>query len=195
MVSRCLYGSARTMTATEFRARCYQLMDEVAATGREVVITKRGGRWRSRGRFGRCGDRCSGGTGTLSRFTETSPRRLTWSGTPRPARTGLSHFDSDWSTGLNQLLASDQLVAAAASERLEVSTDRQTVMGEWTISATDFRARCYRLMEEVAEAGRGMVIWNRGSPWRGWRPIGGSRDACQARTEGGLRPWGLHCAN
>ena len=30
------------MTATEFRARCYQLMDEVAGAGREVVITKRG---------------------------------------------------------------------------------------------------------------------------------------------------------
>ena len=30
------------MTATEFRARCYRLMDEVAETGRELVITKRG---------------------------------------------------------------------------------------------------------------------------------------------------------
>ncbi|MCY3747939.1 MAG: type II toxin-antitoxin system Phd/YefM family antitoxin [Chloroflexi bacterium] len=32
----------RTMAATEFRARCYRLMDEVAETGREIVITKRG---------------------------------------------------------------------------------------------------------------------------------------------------------
>jgi len=32
----------RTMSATEFRVRCYRLMDEVAETGREVVITKRG---------------------------------------------------------------------------------------------------------------------------------------------------------
>lgn len=32
----------RTMSATEFRAGCYRLMDEVAETGREVVITKRG---------------------------------------------------------------------------------------------------------------------------------------------------------
>ena len=30
------------MSATEFRAKCYRLMDEVAATGREIVITKRG---------------------------------------------------------------------------------------------------------------------------------------------------------
>lgn len=32
----------RTVSATEFRARCYRLMDEVAETGREIVITKRG---------------------------------------------------------------------------------------------------------------------------------------------------------
>ena len=30
------------MTATEFRAKCLGLMDEVAETGREIVITKRG---------------------------------------------------------------------------------------------------------------------------------------------------------
>ena len=30
------------MPAGEFKARCLQLMDEVAETGREVVITKRG---------------------------------------------------------------------------------------------------------------------------------------------------------
>ncbi len=30
------------MTATEFRARCYRLMDDVAESGREIVITKRG---------------------------------------------------------------------------------------------------------------------------------------------------------
>ena len=30
------------MSATEFKARCYRLMDEVGETGREIVITKRG---------------------------------------------------------------------------------------------------------------------------------------------------------
>ena len=30
------------MSATEFRAKCLGLMDEVAATGRVIVITKRG---------------------------------------------------------------------------------------------------------------------------------------------------------
>ena len=30
------------MTATEFRAKCLGLIDEVAETGREIVITKRG---------------------------------------------------------------------------------------------------------------------------------------------------------
>ena len=30
------------MSATEFRAKCYRLLDEVAETGRELVIMKRG---------------------------------------------------------------------------------------------------------------------------------------------------------
>ena len=30
------------MSASEFRAKCLGLMDEVAETGREIVITKRG---------------------------------------------------------------------------------------------------------------------------------------------------------
>lgn len=32
----------RTMTATEFRARCLKLIDEVAESGEDIVITKRG---------------------------------------------------------------------------------------------------------------------------------------------------------
>ncbi|MDE0161446.1 MAG: type II toxin-antitoxin system prevent-host-death family antitoxin [Acidimicrobiaceae bacterium] len=31
-----------TIKASEFKARCLQLMDEVAETGREIVITKHG---------------------------------------------------------------------------------------------------------------------------------------------------------
>ena len=33
---------ARTITASEFKARCLKLMDEVTETGDEVVITKKG---------------------------------------------------------------------------------------------------------------------------------------------------------
>ncbi len=33
---------ARTVGATEFKARCLELMDRVAATGNPVVVTKRG---------------------------------------------------------------------------------------------------------------------------------------------------------
>ena len=33
---------ARTVTASEFKARCLQLMDEVNDSGEEIVITKRG---------------------------------------------------------------------------------------------------------------------------------------------------------
>ena len=32
----------RTITASEFKARCLKLMDEVAETGNEIVITKYG---------------------------------------------------------------------------------------------------------------------------------------------------------
>ena len=35
-------GNTRTITASEFRAKCLQLLDEVAATREEIVITKRG---------------------------------------------------------------------------------------------------------------------------------------------------------
>jgi prevent-host-death family protein len=33
---------ARTMSAGEFKARCLQVMEQVAATGEPVVVTKRG---------------------------------------------------------------------------------------------------------------------------------------------------------
>ncbi len=32
----------KTMKASEFKAKCLQVMDEVAATGEEVLVTKRG---------------------------------------------------------------------------------------------------------------------------------------------------------
>ena len=35
-------GSARTIKASEFKARCLALMDEIAESGEEIVITKRG---------------------------------------------------------------------------------------------------------------------------------------------------------
>ena len=35
-------GGARVMKASEFKAKCLKLMDEVAASGEEIVITKRG---------------------------------------------------------------------------------------------------------------------------------------------------------
>ena len=35
-------GETRTIKASEFKAKCLALMDEVAASGEEIVITKRG---------------------------------------------------------------------------------------------------------------------------------------------------------
>ena len=36
------HAGNRTIKASEFKARCLQLMDEVAQSGEEIVITKRG---------------------------------------------------------------------------------------------------------------------------------------------------------
>ena len=35
-------AGSRTIKATEFKAHCLRLMEEVARTGEEIVITKRG---------------------------------------------------------------------------------------------------------------------------------------------------------
>ena len=35
-------AAARTIKASEFKAKCLKLMDEVAETGEEIVITKNG---------------------------------------------------------------------------------------------------------------------------------------------------------
>ncbi|WP_419948425.1 type II toxin-antitoxin system Phd/YefM family antitoxin [Candidatus Palauibacter sp.] len=35
-------GTPRTIKASEFKAKCLKLMDEVAETGEEIVITKHG---------------------------------------------------------------------------------------------------------------------------------------------------------
>ena len=53
----------------------------------------------------------------------------------------------------------------------DVATEGQTVTGEWTMTATEFRARCYRLLDEVAETGREIVITKRGRPVARLRPI------------------------
>jgi prevent-host-death family protein len=34
--------STRTVSASQFKARCLAMLDEVAATGEEIVVTKRG---------------------------------------------------------------------------------------------------------------------------------------------------------
>ena len=45
-----------------------------------------------------------------------------------------------------------------------MSTDGQRAAGEWTMSATEFRAKCLALIDEVAETGREIVITKRGKP-------------------------------
>ena len=45
-----------------------------------------------------------------------------------------------------------------------MSTEVQSEIGEWTMSATEFRAKCLGLIDEVAETGREIVITKRGKP-------------------------------
>ena len=52
-----------------------------------------------------------------------------------------------------------------------MSKDGQTIASERMMAATEFRARCYRLMDEVAETGREIVITKRGKPVAQLRPI------------------------
>ena len=59
-----------------------------------------------------------------------------------------------------------------------MSTEVQSEVGEWTMSATEFRARCYGLIDEVAETGREIVITKR------WRPV-----ARLAPIRPALGPW------
>ncbi len=45
-----------------------------------------------------------------------------------------------------------------------MSTEVQSEIGEWTMSATELRAKCLGLIDEVAETGREIVITKRGKP-------------------------------
>ena len=62
------------------------------------------------------------------------------------------------------MITGNRIVVAAAPKGLAVSTDGQAVTGEWTVSATEFRAKCLGLIDEVAETGREIVITKRGRP-------------------------------
>ncbi len=42
MAENATGNGPRTMTASEFKAKCLALMDEIAESGEEIVITKRG---------------------------------------------------------------------------------------------------------------------------------------------------------
>ena len=41
-IEKATGGGTRTMKASEFKAKCLALMDEIAESGEEIVITKRG---------------------------------------------------------------------------------------------------------------------------------------------------------
>ncbi len=41
-MSKDRIGGVRTIKASEFKAKCLKLMDEVAASGKEIIVTKNG---------------------------------------------------------------------------------------------------------------------------------------------------------
>jgi len=51
-----------------------------------------------------------------------------------------------------------------AAREFDVATEVQSDVGEWTMSATEFRSQCLGLIDEVAETGREIVITKRGKP-------------------------------
>ena len=89
----------------------------------------------------------------------------------------MSHLCSAGSKGRTRLITGNRIVVAAAPKGLAVSTDGQAVTGEWTMSATEFRAKCLGLIDEVAETGREIVITKRGRPVARLVPVRRARGA------------------
>ena len=77
----------RTIKASEFKAKCLKLMDEVAESGEEIVITKNGRPVSRLTPYREKPESLFGIDRDGSRFTATSPSRSTWSGKPSPTRT------------------------------------------------------------------------------------------------------------
>ena len=84
----------RTIKASEFKARCLKLMDEVAQSGEEIVITKRGHPCRALCHAAESLNACSGPTETSSASVATSSGRLTSSGRRKSTPTAWPTRDS-----------------------------------------------------------------------------------------------------
>ena len=147
----------RVLTASEFRARCLKLMDEVAAGAGDIVITKKGRPvaqltalrkrpsapfGRSRGRFRIVGDivaplgapRCRAG-----RDHESGPD-------PEPRILSTPPIVNPESESAN--------LPPAAPRPEEVRV----------LTASEFRAKCLKLMDEVAAGAGDLVITKKGRP-------------------------------
>ena len=98
-------ATTRTIKASEFKAKCLKLMDEVAASGEEIVITKNGKPvakltpWKPTGQ-GKCPAMIgpslplvSTRESMKSSATWTTPF-LTWTGTPRQPSGGNTCLDT-----------------------------------------------------------------------------------------------------
>ena len=91
----------RTIKASEFKARCLKLMDEVADSGEEIVITKNGHPVSRSCPTARNRKRHSAVTGAGFGYLATSASPSTWSGRPSPTLTGYSIHDPARHAGLS----------------------------------------------------------------------------------------------
>jgi prevent-host-death family protein len=64
------------------------------------------------------------------------------------------------------------------------SKARLRLMREFTIGASDFRARCLRTLEEVAERGDIVIVTRRGKPLAKLVPLGRERKPLKGRWKG-----------
>ena len=87
-------ATPKTIKASEFKAKCLQLMDEVAETGEEIVITKHGRpvsrlapyRERPKTLFGRAGQSWTTATSAALSTWSGKPSRACWTASSAPAR-------------------------------------------------------------------------------------------------------------
>ena len=87
-------GGIKTIEASEFKAKGLKLLDEIAETGGDIIITKKGIRFQGSGRIGKNQRRFGALTAENLRYSVTSLSRLTWNGKPKPTNLGAMPSDS-----------------------------------------------------------------------------------------------------
>ncbi len=74
-----------------------------------------------------------------------------------------------------------------------MTTDGDQTTGTGTMRASEFKAKCLKLMHEVAESSQEIIITKNGDPSPGWRPIGSGPKACLASTRAASKSTATSC--